>query len=54
MELPFDGGSITGNDLKFASPFPSGMQLDITMVGKVEGSAINGKAKFGDFGEGWS
>jgi hypothetical protein len=52
-ELPFDGGSITGSDLKFGFTIPvQGMQLDITMVGKVEGSAINGKAKFGDFGEG--
>lgn len=52
-ELPFDGGSMTGSDLKFGFTLPvQGMQLDITMVGKVEGSAINGKAKFGDFGEG--
>jgi hypothetical protein len=52
-ELPFDGGSMTGSDLKFGFTLPvQGMQLDITMAGKVEGSSITGKAKFGDFGEG--
>jgi len=52
-ELPFEGGSITGNDLKFAFTIPvQGQALEITMTGKVDGSSITGKAEFGGFGEG--
>lgn len=52
-ELPFRDGSLTGSDLTFGFTIPvQGMSLDITMVGKVEGASMTGKAKFGDFGEG--
>jgi hypothetical protein len=51
-ELPFDGGTITGNDLVFGFSVPvQGMSLDITLTGKVAESTIAGTAKFGDFGE---
>ena len=55
-ELPFEGGSLTGDDLKFAFTIPvQGMQLEITMTGKVAGDSIEGKAQFGGFAEGdWS
>lgn len=54
-ELPFTG-TLTGDELTFAYTIDvQGMALEITMTGKVEGSSIAGKAKFGDFGEGdWS
>jgi hypothetical protein len=52
-ELPFEGGTMTGDDVKFSFTVPvQGMQLEITLNGKVEGSAIAGKAQFGGFGEG--
>jgi len=52
-ELPFQDGSLTGNDLKFGFTIPvQGMSLDITMTGTVAGASMTGKAKFGDFGEG--
>lgn len=52
-ELPFEDGSLTGDDLKFAFTIPvQGMQLEITLTGKVEGSSMAGKAQFGTFGEG--
>lgn len=51
-ELPFSG-TITGNELKFTFNFPvDGQPLAITMTGKFEGDAINGKADFGGFAEG--
>jgi hypothetical protein len=52
-ELPFQGGILTGNDLKFAFTIPiQGQPLEITLTGRVEGSSIAGKAQFGAFGEG--
>jgi hypothetical protein len=52
-ELPFDGGTLVGSDLKFAFSIPvQGQPLEITMTGKVDGEAIAGKAQFGGFGEG--
>jgi hypothetical protein len=52
-ELPFEGGTLVGNDLKFAFSIPvQGQPLEITMTGKVEGESIAGKAQFGGFGEG--
>jgi hypothetical protein len=55
-ELPFQDGTLEGNDLKFAFAIPiQGQSLDITMTGRVDGPAITGKAQFGGFGEGdWS
>jgi hypothetical protein len=55
-ELPFQDGTLTGDDLKFAFSLPiQGQPLEITMTGKVDGSSIAGKAQFGGFGEGdWS
>ncbi|HEX7140423.1 MAG TPA: hypothetical protein VF219_21410 [Vicinamibacterales bacterium] len=55
-ELPFQDGTLEGNDLKFAFSIPiQGQSLDVTMTGKVEGASITGKAQFGGFGEGdWS
>jgi hypothetical protein len=44
---------MTGDDLKFSFTVPvQGMQLEITLNGKVEGASIAGKAQFGGFGEG--
>jgi hypothetical protein len=52
-QLPFDGGSVVGNDLKFGFAIPiQGQPLEISMTGKVDGSSITGKAQFGGFGEG--
>src|SRR5262249_39574340 len=52
-ELPFDGGTLVGSDLKFAFSIPvQGQPLEITMTGKVDGESIAGKAQFGGFGEG--
>jgi hypothetical protein len=55
-ELPFDGGTLTGDDLKFAFTINvQGNSLVISLTGKVAGSEITGKADFGGFGEGdWS
>jgi hypothetical protein len=55
-ELPFEGGSLIGTDLKFAFTINvQGNSIVISLTGKVEGEAISGKADFGGFGEGdWS
>jgi len=55
-ELPFDGGSMTGNDLKFTFTINfQGNSLPITLTGKVDGATMAGKADFGGFAEGdWS
>jgi hypothetical protein len=54
--LPFEGGTMTGSDLKFTFTINvQGMELPITLTGKVEGETITGKADFGGFAEGdWS
>jgi hypothetical protein len=52
-ELPFQDGTLTGNDLTFAFSIPiQGQSLDVTMTGKVDGPSMTGKAQFGGFGEG--
>ena len=52
-ELPFQDGTLEGNDLKFGFSIPiQGQSLDVTMTGKVDGASIAGKAQFGGFGEG--
>src|SRR4051812_12192026 len=52
-ELPFEGGTLTGNDLKFAFTINAqGQAILIAMTGKVEGDTMTGKADFGGFGEG--
>jgi len=52
-ELPFDGGVLAGNELKFTFTINTqGMQLPITLTGKVEGESMSGKADFGGFAEG--
>jgi hypothetical protein len=55
-ELPFDGGSMTGDDLKFTFTINfQGNSLPITLTGKVDGATMAGKADFGGFAEGeWS
>src|SRR5678815_4846365 len=54
--LPFDNGSVTGDDLKFTFTVNAqGMELPITLTGKIAGDTITGKADFGGFAEGdWS
>jgi hypothetical protein len=54
--LPFDSGSITGNELKFTFTINfQGNSLPITLTGKVDGATMAGKADFGGFAEGeWS
>jgi len=54
--LPFEGGTMTGSDLKFTFTLNAqGMELPITLTGKVDGATIAGKADFGGFAEGdWS
>jgi hypothetical protein len=52
-ELPFEDGTLTGSDLKFTFTITTqGMQLPITLTGKVEGATMAGKADFGGFAEG--
>jgi hypothetical protein len=52
-ELPFEGGTLTGNELKFVFTVNfQGNPLPITLTGKVDGAAITGKADFGGFAEG--
>lgn len=52
-ELPFSGGTLTGNDLKFAFEIDAqGNKIMITMTAKVVGDTMAGKADFGGFGEG--
>lgn len=55
-QLAFDGGTVTGNELKFTFTINAqGMELPITLTGNVDGAAIAGKADFGGFAEGeWS
>ena len=51
--LPFEGGKLTGDDLTFTFTITTqGMQLPITLTGKVAGETIAGKADFGGFAEG--
>src|SRR4051794_32838042 len=51
--LPFEGGKLTGDDLTFTFTITTqGMQLPITLTGKVVGDTIAGKADFGGFAEG--
>ena len=52
-ELPFQEGSLTGDDLKFAFTVNfQGNPLPITLTGKVKGETIEGKADFGGMAEG--
>src|SRR5437867_3175718 len=52
-ELPFDGGTLTNGELKFTFTVNTqGMQLPITLTGKIEGETMAGKADFGGFAEG--
>jgi hypothetical protein len=52
-ELPFTGGTMTGSELKFIFTINTqGMELPITLTGKVEGATMTGKADFGGFAEG--
>jgi hypothetical protein len=52
-ELPFEGGTVTGDELKFVFTVDfQGNPLPITLTGKVGGATIVGKADFGGFAEG--
>ena len=52
-ELPFEGGTLTGSDLTFTFTVTTqGMQIPITLTGKVEGATMTGKADFGGFAQG--
>lgn len=55
-ELPFEGGTVAGNELKFAFTVNvQGNALIIALTGKVDGATMTGKADFGGFAEGdWS
>jgi hypothetical protein len=55
-QLPFDGGKMTGSDLTFTFTVTmQGMQLPITLTGKVDGASMTGTADFGGFAQGeWS
>ena len=55
-QLPFDGGKMTGSDLTFTFTITmQGMQLPITLTGKVDGASMAGTADFGGFAQGeWS
>src|SRR5437764_4082056 len=51
--LPFEGGKVAGNELTFTFTVTTqGMQLPITLTGKIDGASITGKADFGGFAEG--
>src|SRR5882762_9647573 len=44
-QLPFEGGTLTGSDLTFTFTVTmQGMQIPITLSGKVEGATMTGKA----------
>jgi hypothetical protein len=52
-QLPFEGGTLTGSDLTFTFTITmQGMQLPITLTGKVEGATMAGKADFGGLAQG--
>ena len=52
-QLPFEGGTLTGSDLTFTFTITTqGMQIPITLTGKVEGATMTGKADFGGFAQG--
>jgi len=52
-ELPFEGATITGDELKFTFTVNfQGTPLPITLSGKVKGATIDGKADFGGMAEG--
>jgi hypothetical protein len=52
-ELPFKGGTLSGNDLKFSFTIDvQGQSLEISMAGKVDGDAMKGTANFGGFADG--
>ena len=52
-QLPFEGGTLKGGDLTFTFTITTqGIQLPITLTGKVEGATMIGKADFGGFAEG--
>ena len=52
-ELPFEGGTVTGSELKFVFTVNfQGNPLPITLTGKIDGGSIAGKADFGGFAEG--
>jgi hypothetical protein len=57
-ELPFEGGTLIGNDLKFSFTIETqGMQLPITLAGTVaaDRATMTGTADFGGFAQGeWS
>ena len=55
-ELPFEGATLTGDELKFMFTVNfQGTPLPITLTGKVKGNTIDGKADFGGMAEGeWS
>ncbi len=52
-ELPFEGVTVTGDELKFTFTVNfQGTPLPITLTGKVKGNTIDGKADFGGMAEG--
>ena len=52
-ELPFEGATLTGDELKFTFTVNfQGTPLPITLTGKVKGATIDGKADFGGMAEG--
>ncbi|MBI3400872.1 MAG: hypothetical protein HY048_05575 [Acidobacteria bacterium] len=52
-ELPFKGGTLSGNDLKFSFTIDiQGQSLEILIAGKVDGDAMKGTANFGGFADG--
>lgn len=52
-ELPFEGGTLTGDELKFVFTVNfQGTPIPITLTGKVKDAAIDGKADFGGMAEG--
>jgi len=55
-ELPFEGVTVTGDELKFMFTVNfQGTPIPITLTGKIKGSTIDGKADFGGMAEGdWS
>ena len=55
-ELPFENGTLTGDELKFLFTVDfQGTPIPITLTGKVRGDTIEGKADFGGMAEGdWS
>ncbi len=50
-EQDFSGGSVSGNDIKFAIDMTRPMPMKLEWAGTVDGDSISGTIQLGSFGE---